>query len=145
LQIEVDLLAGKVPAAAQTMDIRTTTQRAKLLTLAKALLAAGKPQDVSSRLSTWVNDQPKDSAAWQLLATAYGNQGQTVRAIRADAESHAAQLDYPAALDRLKAAQNMVRSNPESSDFIESSIIDTRARQIDSLVKQHALQDKLDR
>ena len=145
LQIEVDLLAGKVPAAAQTMDIRTTTQRAELLTLAKALLAAGKPQDVSSRLSTWVNDQPKDSAAWQLLATAYGNQGQTVRAIRADAESHAAQLDYPAALDRLKAAQNMVRSNPESSDFIESSIIDTRARQIDSLVKQHALQDKLDR
>ena len=145
LQMEVELLAGKVPAAAQTMDISKTTQRAELLTQAKVLLAAGKPQDVSGKLATWVNDRPKDSAAWQLLAVAYGNQGQTVRAIRADAESHAAQLDYPAALDRLKAAQNIMRSNPASSDFIESSIIDTRTRQIDSLVKQQALQDKLDR
>jgi predicted Zn-dependent protease len=111
----------------------------------KALLAAGMPRDVSGRLSTWVTDHPKDSGAWQLLAVAYGNQGQTVRAIRADAESHAVRLDYPAALDRLKAAQNIMRSNPASSDFMEGSIIDTRARQVQSLVKEQALQDKLDR
>ncbi|MFN5940938.1 MAG: peptidase M48, partial [Polaromonas sp.] len=72
-------------------------------------------------------------------------QGQTVRAIRADAESHAARLDYPAALDRLKAAQNIMRSNPAMSDFMEGSIIDTRARQVQSLVKEQALQDKIDR
>ncbi len=145
LQIEIDLLAGKVPATFQAMDISKTVQRADLLTKARALLAAGRPQDVSGRLTTWVTDYPKDSTAWQLLAVAYGNQGQTVRAIRADAESRAAQLDYPAALDRLRAAQNFMRSNPVSSDFVEGSIIDTRARQIDSLVKQQALQDKLDR
>ena len=109
------------------------------------MLAAGKPQVVSGKLSTWVTDHPKDSGAWQLLAVAYGNQGQTVRAIRADAESHAARLDYPAALDRLKAAQNVMRSNPASADFMEGSIIDTRARQIDLLIREQALQDKLDR
>lgn len=145
LQIEIDLLAGRVPPSLQTIDISKTTQRAELLMQSRALLAAGRPQQVSGRLSTWVTDHPKDSSAWQLLAVAFGNQGQAVRAIRADAESQAARLDYPAALDRLKAAQNMMRSNPASADFIEGSIIDTRARQVDLLVKEQALQDKLDR
>ena len=88
---------------------------------------------------------PKDATAWQLLATAWGNQSQNVRAIRADAESRAAQLDYGAAVDRLKAAQAMIRSNPASADYVESSIIDTRTRQMESLVKEQALQDKIDR
>ena len=145
LQIEVDLLSSRVPPSFKTIDISKANVRADLLMQSRALLAAGKPQDVSGRLSTWVTDHPKDSSAWQLLAVAYGNQGLTVRAIRADAESHAARLDYPAALDRLKAAQNILRSNPASSDFMESSIIDARTRQIDSLVKEQALQDKLDR
>ncbi len=145
LQMEVDLLSGRVPPSFKIIDISKTRIRAELLTQSKALLASGRPQDVSGRLSTWVTDHPKDSGAWQLLAVAYGNQGQTVRAIRADAESHAARLDYPAALDRLKAAQNIMRSNPGSADFMEGSIIDTRTRQLDSLVKEQALQDKLDR
>jgi predicted Zn-dependent protease len=88
---------------------------------------------------------PKDAMAWQLLALAYGQQNQTVRAIRADAESRAAQLDYPAALDRLKAAQSLMRSNPSSADYVEGSIIDTRTRQVELLIKKQALQDKVDR
>ena len=145
LSMEVDLLAGNVPPAAQQIDISKTTQRAELLTQSRVLLAAGRAPEVSNRLLTWVTDHPKDSGAWQLLAVAYGNQSQTVRAIRADAESHAARLDYPGALDRLRAAQNMMRSNPASADFMEGSIIDTRARQLDALIKQQTLQDKLDR
>ena len=94
---------------------------------------------------TWVTAHPKDALAWQTLAIAYGNQGQNVRAIRADAEARAAQLDYTAALDRFKAAQIMMRSNPGSADFVEGSIIDARARQVESLVREQALQDKLDR
>jgi predicted Zn-dependent protease len=145
LQIEVDLLSSRLPPSFKTIDISKTNIRAELLTQSRALLASGRPQEVSGRLSTWVTDHPKDSGAWQLLAVAYGNQGQTVRAIRADAESHAARLDYPAALDRLKAAQNIMRSNPASSDFMEGSIIDTRTRQVQSLVREQALQDKIDR
>ena len=109
------------------------------------MLAAGRAKDVSDRLSTWVTAHPKDAAAWQLLAVAYGGQNQSVRAIRADAESRASELDYAGALDRLRAAQAMMRSQPGSADFVEGSIIDTRARQVDLLVKEQALQDKLDR
>ena len=39
----------------------------------------------------------------------------------------------------------MIRSNPASADYVESSIIDTRTRQMESLVKEQALQDKIDR
>lgn len=145
LVLEVDLAAGKLPADAQTLDISKTSQRAELLLQSRTLLAAGRSADVVSKLSGWVTDKPKDSGAWQLLAAAYGNQGQTIRAIRADAESHAARLDYPAALDRLKAAQATLRSNPASGDFMDSSIIDTRVRQVELLVREQALQDKLDR
>ena len=145
LQTEVDLLAERRSAGVAQLDIGQITRRAELLLQCKALLAAGRAQDVSSRLSTWVADHPKDSSAWQLLAVAYGNQGQSVRAIRADAESHAARLDYPAALERLKAAQAVLRSNPASGDFVESSIIDSRARQVESVIREQALQDKLDR
>ena len=145
LTIEIDLLAGLVPADTAQIEIGKTTLRAELLMQARALLAAGKPQLVSDRLTTWVTVHPQDEVAWQLLAVAYGIQNQNVRAIRADAEGRVAQLDYTGALERFRAAQTMIRSNPASADFVEGSIIDTRARQLDSLVKQQALQDKLDR
>jgi predicted Zn-dependent protease len=145
LSLEVDLLAGTVPPTAVSMDLNKAGSRAVVLTQARALLAAGRAPAVLDRLQTWVTANPKDAMAWQLLAMAYGTQNQNVRAIRADAESRAAQLDYPAALDRMRAAQNLMRSNPGSADYIEGSIIDARARQLDSLVKEQALQDKLDR
>lgn len=145
LSIDIDLLAGVVPASAATFDMASANSRAEVLTESRALLAARRAPEVSSRLQTWVAAHPKDATAWQLLAVAWGNQGQSVRAIRADAESRAAQLDYGAAVDRLKAAQAMIRSNPASADYVESSIIDTRTRQMESLVKEQALQDKIDR
>ena len=145
LQLEIALEAGQVPADAGQIDISKTTTRAALLLQSRALLSAGKPKDVASRLSTWVTDHPKDAAAWRLLAMAYSTQNLTARAIRADAEAQVAEYDYPAALDRFRAAQAMLRSNPASGDFIDASIIDMRARQVDSLVREQALQDKLDR
>ena len=145
LSIEIDLLSGTVPASAASFDMASATTRANVLVQSRSLLAARRAADVSSRLQTWVTAHPKDGTAWQLLATAYGNQGQNVRAIRADAESRAAQLDYVAAVDRLKAAQTMIRTNPASADHIESSIIDTRTRQLELIVKEQALQDKVDR
>lgn len=144
LAVDIDLMAGVIPATAATFDISKAASRAEVLTQARSLLAAQRAQDVSSRLQTWVAAHPKDATAWQLLAVAYGNQNQNVRAIRADAESRAAQLDYPAALDRFKAAQGLMRSNPGSADYVEGSILDTRTRQTESLIKEQALQDKVD-
>jgi predicted Zn-dependent protease len=145
LGIEVDLLAGVTPPSAATFDMARASARDQVLTQARSLLAAKRAADVSGRLQDWVAGHPKDAMAWQLLATAYGSQNQPVRAIRADAESRAAQLDYPGALDRFKAAQGLMRSSPGSADYVEGSIIDTRTRQIESLIKEQALQDKIDR
>ncbi|MGV8804585.1 MAG: M48 family metalloprotease [Polaromonas sp.] len=145
LGIEIDLMEGKVPAAASTLDISKATSRAELLTEARALTAAKRSSDVAQALQTWVAVHPRDALAWQLLAQAYGQQNQPVRAIRADAESRAAQLDYSGALDRFRAAQTLMRSQPASADHVEGSIIDTRTRQLESTVKEQALQDKIDR
>ncbi|WP_431099569.1 M48 family metalloprotease [Polaromonas aquatica] len=145
LSVEIDLLAGVVPPTAASVDIAKATSRAEVLMQSQSLMAANRTQEVSSRLQSWVATHPKDAMAWQLLAVAYGKQNQNVRAIRADAESRAAQLDYPAALDRFKAAQGLMRSSPGSADYVEGSILDTRTRQTESLIKEQALQDKLDR
>ncbi|MBC7609815.1 MAG: M48 family metalloprotease [Polaromonas sp.] len=145
LALELDLLAGKVPAQAERIDLVLATSRADVLLGAQALLAAGRAQAVSGRLQTWVTANPKDARAWQLLAVAYSNLNQRVRSIRADGEARVAQLDYAGALERFKAAQTMMHSNSGSADFVEGSIIDTRVRQMDLLVKEQALQDKLDR
>ncbi len=56
-------------------------------------------------------------------------QGLALRSIRADAEAQVAHLDYAAAMDRFKAAQDLARQGHNSNgDYIEASIIDTRAR-----------------
>ena len=145
LAVEVDLMEGKVPAAAATADMGKTGSRAELLLMSRALMAAKRAPDVSQALQTWVAVHPRDAMAWQLLTVAYGQQNQSVRAIRADAESRAAQLDYGAALDRFKAAQGLMRSQPGSADYVEASIIDTRTRQTESILKEQALQEKIDR
>jgi len=145
LALEVEIAAGSTAALPK---LANTGSRAAVLLQARADLAAGRAQDVSSRLQNWVSAHPKDAMAWELLALAYGKQGQTLRAIRADAESRVAQLDYPAARDRFKAAQDLMRNSREihsaAGSYIDSAIIDTRAREIDRLLREQALQDKLD-
>jgi predicted Zn-dependent protease len=95
---------------------------------------------VAQRLQVWVATHPVDAQAWQLLSSTYAAQGQTLRAIRADAETRVAQLDYAAALDRFKAAQDFVRKGGAvMPDHIEASIIDTRRRQVESVLKEQAL------
>ncbi len=145
LSLELDLMAGKIPAKAAQLDLTQATSRAEVLLGAQALMAAGRAQAASDRLQTWVADNPRDALAWQILARAYSGRNQRVRSIRADAEGHAAQLDFAGALERFRAAQTMMNNSPGSADFVEGSIIDTRARQMDLLVKEQALQDKLDR
>jgi predicted Zn-dependent protease len=146
LSLETDIAGGRVAQAARLSSVNS---RAAVLLQSQADLAAGRPQEVSERLQTWVSTHPRDAMAWQLLATAQGQQGQTLRAIRADAESRVAQLDYGAARDRFKAAQDLMRSGRDTgsgaSAHIDGSIIDTRTREIDQLLREQALQEKLDR
>jgi len=70
-------------------------------------------------------------------------------AIRAEAEGRAAELDYQGAVDRIKAAQDLLRTGRTGSDaanlHIEASIIDARARQLQALLREQMLQERSNR
>jgi len=65
-------------------------------------------------------------------------QGQPLRAVRAEAEAQVARYDYAAAVDRFKAGQDLARRGGAANDHIEASIIDTRLRAVQSLLKEQA-------
>jgi len=137
-------LAGGDAARAAALVSPSDTGRPDVLLAAQAAMRTGRAGDAAQRLQTWVALHPRDATAWQLLAQAYGAQGQGIRAIRAEAEAQVAWLDYAAAMDRFKAAQELVRRMAREgtlgNDHIEASIIDTRARQVESLLREQALE-----
>jgi len=87
-------------------------------------------------LQTWVAEHRDDALAWSQLAQGAEQLGLRLRALRADAESRAAIGDLSGAIDRLRAAQRLVRSGGAAPDFIEASIIDARARELENLRRQ---------
>lgn len=167
LGVELMLAKGDTARAFELLADRPTgtspTSRPELLLAAQAWLqmsaqAPGEPiwpsanvskmgaplsgylGKVIQELQTWVAAHPRDAQAWQLLASAYADQGRTLSSIRAQAEVNFAQLDYPAALSRFKAAQDWARKNGAGTDHIEASIVDTRTRQVELLVREQALE-----
>ncbi|MEJ5989487.1 M48 family metalloprotease [Ramlibacter sp. PS3R-8] len=137
LGAEIALSQGNTAPALQLVD--GVARRPELLLVSQAQVQTGQGAEAAQRLQTWVANQPRDAAAWQLLSAAYLADRQPLRAVRAEAEARVAQLDYPAALDRLKAAQEMGRRGP-GTDHIEASIIDTRTRAVESLLREQALE-----
>lgn len=139
LEAEVALDAGNAARAAQLVEIGAEG-RPELMLGGQARVRSGRAAEASPRLQTWVALHPRDAGAWQLLASSYAAEGQTLRSIRAEAEAQVAHLDYAAAVDRFKAAQDLVRRNGAGGDHIEASIIDTRSRQVESLLREQALE-----
>jgi predicted Zn-dependent protease len=140
LKAEVGLQAGDAGPALALANAGAS-ERPELILSSHARIQRGQAAEAAQRLQTWVAVHPKDSEAWQLLGRAYAAQGQTLRSIRADAEAQVAHLDYAAALDRLKAAQELARKGGAGTgDFIEASILDTRTRQVASLLKEQSLE-----
>ncbi len=133
LDVEVALMSAQ-PAPA--ID---PSGRAELLLMSQVWIRDGNAAQAASRLQSWVALHPRDAAAWQMLGRANTAQGQVLRALRAEAEAQVAWLDYAAAVDRFKAAQGLARSM-SSVDHIEASIIDTRSRQVQSLLREQALE-----
>jgi predicted Zn-dependent protease len=149
LAIELETAAGRPGEAVGAVKFSQGATRAELLIGGRAMLASGQIAGLADVLQTWVVTHPKDAQAWQMLSEVWSRQGEAVRSIRADAESRVAQLDYPAALDRLKAAQDMLRFGQAGvagrNAHIDASIIDTRTRQISNLIREQAREDKVDR
>lgn len=127
------------PRVLQLVDT-ASERRPELLLTSQAWIQTGRARDAAQRLQARVATQPRDAGSWQMLAAAYQAQGQQLRSLRAEAEARVAQLDYQAALDRYRAAQDLVRRGGGGGDHIEASIIDTRARQVESLLREQALE-----
>ena len=151
LAVELALAGDDARKAAALLDVPASgalpagAARPELILASQALVRSGQAGQASAaaqQLQTWVTGHPRDAQAWQLLSSAYAAQGQGLRAIRADAEARFAQLDYAAALDRFKAAQELARdlSRKGTADHIEASIIDTRARQTALLLKEQSVE-----
>jgi predicted Zn-dependent protease len=90
--------------------------------------AGASLQAAVESLQTWVAEHPHDALAWMLLAQCAEPLGERLRAIRAEAEAHAAQGDLLGAIDRLRAGQKLTRTG--KLDFVEASIIDSRLREL---------------
>ena len=148
LAAEVELAAGNaalaarlVPQGAGRPELLLRTQ-ARLQAVhangAAGATAAGGMQEWAPPLQTWVANHPRDAGAWQALAGVWQAQGKVLRAVRAEAEAHAARYDYAAAVDRFRAGQALARKSREADDFVEASIIDTRLRVLESLLREQA-------
>ena len=137
LTAEIELAGGGASKAAALLDLKSK-ERPEMLLAADAAVATRQPAPMVPVLRDWVATHPRDATAWRALANLYGAQNDTLRAVRADAEANVAILDYPAARDRFKAAQELVRKPGAPIDHYEASIIDTRARDVEALVKRQA-------
>ena len=136
LAAEVELAAGD--AASAWRLVPAGEQRPERMLRAQAGLRAGQVGDLAGPLQTWVALHPRDAGMWQLLSSVWQAQGQPLRAVRAEAEAHAARYDYAAAVDRFKAGQDLARQSRTAADHVEASIIDTRLRAVESLLREQA-------
>ena len=133
-------LAGPSLATIDVVE-RVAPRRPELLLKTDILLKLNQAAPMASPLQTWVADHPRDGLAWQTLARVWRSQGQEMRALRAEAEAQVAHYDYAAAVDRFKAAQDLARKAGAKADYFEASIIDTRLRAVDELLREQ-LRDK---
>jgi predicted Zn-dependent protease len=120
--------------AALRDQLLASGSRAGLLLGAQAALASNDAAVASTRLLEWVVLRPRDALAWQLLARTRQAQGQTLRAVRAEAESRAAYYDFAGALERLKAAQALPETQ-RAADPIELAIVDSRRREVEAQLR----------
>ena len=113
--------------------------RPRMLLESQAALQAGDSARLkrqSEVLQGWVSDHRNDALAWMTLSSCADRQGQTLRAVRAQAESRAAVGDLSGAIDRLRSGQRLARGGGSGQDFIESQVIDARLRDLEGQRRQ---------
>jgi predicted Zn-dependent protease len=121
-------------------------RRAETLLRAEAQWLAGQRDASLQTLQLRVAEQTGDSRAWQMLAKAWDGSAQPLRAVRAQAEARFAEGDLAGALDRLQAGRRLMSTSAAmatGADFIEASIIDARAREVERLIAEEARADRL--
>ncbi len=137
LSAEIELAAGAAAKAAALLGTPAPRERPELILAAQAAVALRRPEPMIAPLRDRVAAHPRDALAWHTLAALYDAQGDTVRAVRSDAEANVAIFDYAAARDRLKAAQTLASQGGNMTiDHYEASILDTRARAVEALWRE---------
>lgn len=115
-------------------------QRPELMAQAEALLRLPPHTartSVTQQLRTQVTRVPHDAQAWNTLSRMLALQGQTLPSLRAEGEAQMARMDWAGAVDRFRAAQDWAKNNRlQAGDHIEASIVDTRLRQAQALIKE---------
>lgn len=137
LLAEVELADGNAAAARAALPAGDA-RRPELLLHTQIALRTGHAQEVTGPLQTWLAVHPRDAGAWQAMAGVWNAQGQALRAVRAEAEMQVARYDYAAAVDRFKAGQDLARRSTSAEDHFEASIIDTRLRDVQLLLREQA-------
>jgi predicted Zn-dependent protease len=123
---------AKVPAHA--------ADRARVLLLAQCRLDVKQTEatrDAIEALQIWLGQFPRDGLAWDLVSQAYAQAGDKLRSLRADAQSRAVRWDEQGAIDRLRAAQELVKrmvkeGRLDRAGNMEASIIDSRLRALEA-------------
>ncbi len=142
LSSEIAMAAGDLAGAAGWLQgAPVPLPRPERLLLAQIQNRSGQYAQTVDLLQPWVADAPRDASAWLLLGSAYDGQGQNLRAIRATGEAQMAYLDYTGAADRFKAALALAnKGHLAAADHVEASIIDTRLRLAEKLLREQALE-----
>ncbi|SDD08698.1 Putative Zn-dependent protease, contains TPR repeats [Paracidovorax valerianellae] len=154
LGAEIEFAAGDFNAALQQLPqgqaqaqtpgagSPASSRRPEMVLRTQALLRTGNAQEMTGPLQTRVATHPHDATVWHLLAAVWQQQNHPLRAVRAEAEAHAARYDYQAAVDRFKAGQDLARKSGsrggDAADYIDASIIETRLRAVELLLKEQA-------
>ena len=135
LQAEVAERQENPALAVQVLTQETSGQRFRrpeLMVLAQVLQRlpdhALMPL-VKTQLREMVHQTPLDAQAWDRLSGLLSVQGQALAALRAAGEAQSARLDWPGAVDRFRAAQELaVKGRLQPDEHIEASIVDVRLR-----------------
>jgi len=143
LGVELAVAQGDAATAEKRLTaLPADASRPRMLLEAQAALLNSDPALVRrscETLQSWTSDHRDDALAWSELSSCAERQGQKLRAVRAQAEARAALGDWAGAIDRLRAGQRLARSGA-GQDFIESSVIDARLRQLEA--QRRALLDE---
>jgi predicted Zn-dependent protease len=152
LAFKEDDMRGAVRALSATANQASKLwPRPELITLAQAsarLHATSASIETSlllansiSALQALVLQTPQDSQAWQVLASALAAHGRPLASLRAEGEVQIARMDFSAAVDRFRAAQDASRQGPsQMGDHIEASIVDARLRFAQGILREQMLE-----
>ena len=152
LSAEVAMTLGEASKAVALLEVNAANKpsgdRAQRIALAQARVAtqqAAQAKQAAQELVAWLDTHPRDALAWITLAGAYQMSGDGLRSLRAQAEARLVELDYAAAIDRFKAAQDWAiqlakEGKLDRAGHMEASIIDTRLRQSEQLRREQVLQ-----